>query len=139
MTRRIIAAGVFAVVLASAFVTAAGSARGSTAARPASVTSHSASGEPSRSSIVWPDRVPIASPRASADWRQREPPPIAVTCTFANPSYAGDCVEKTTRTEKEKPAAACRPILDCLNNPRCVKNYCQATTIRQGWTLKKVE
>jgi len=66
-------------------------------------------------------------------------PPIAVTCTFSNHSYAGDCVEKTTRTEKDKPETACRPILDCLNNPRCAKSYCQATTIRQGWTLKKAE
>ncbi len=76
---------------------------------------------------------------ARAAWQQAPQPSIAVTCTFANPSYAGDCVEKTTRTEKEKPAAACRPILECLNNPNCVKNYCQSTTIRQGWTLKKAE
>ncbi len=66
-------------------------------------------------------------------------PPVAVTCTFANPSFAGDCVEKTTRQEKEKPAAACQPILDCINNPGCVKTYCQATQIRQGWTLKSAE
>ncbi len=66
-------------------------------------------------------------------------PPVEVTCTFANPSYAGDCVEKTTREEKQKPAVACKPILDCLNNPRCVKTYCQATSIRQGWTLKSAE
>jgi hypothetical protein len=64
---------------------------------------------------------------------------IQVTCAFANPAYAGECVERATRAEREKPAAACRPILDCLNNPQCVKNYCQATTIRQGWTLKKAE
>ncbi len=67
------------------------------------------------------------------------PPPIAVTCTFTNPSYAGDCVEKTTRTEKDKPETACKPILDCLNNPQCAKSYCRATTVRQGWTLKKAE
>ena len=65
--------------------------------------------------------------------------PIDVTCTFTNSSYAGDCVEKATRTEKEKPGAACAPILDCLNNERCVKTYCQSTTLRQGWKLKKAE
>ena len=81
----------------------------------------------------------VASHPAAAPLRQSAAPPIEVTCTFANPSYAGDCVEKTTRAEKEKPAAACRLILDCLNNSRCVKNYCQATTVRQGWTLKKAE
>ncbi len=68
-----------------------------------------------------------------------EAPPVEVTCTFANPAYAGDCVEKTTRDEKEKPAAACRPILDCLNTPQCVKTYCQSTNVRQGWALKSAK
>jgi hypothetical protein len=77
--------------------------------------------------------LPAAVPRAALA------PPIEVTCTLANPSYVGDCVEKTTRQEKEKPAAACRPILDCLNNSRCVKTYCQSTTIRQGWALKSAQ
>ncbi len=70
---------------------------------------------------------------------QAPPRPIDVTCTFSNRSYAGDCVEKTTRTAKQKPAEACRPILNCLNNPQCAASYCQSTTIRQGWTLKKAE
>ena len=77
--------------------------------------------------------LPVALPRAALA------PPVEVKCTFANASYAGDCVEKTTRESKEKAAAACQPILDCLNNPRCVKTYCQSTTIRQGWTLKGAE
>jgi len=77
--------------------------------------------------------LPAAAPRTVLA------PPVEVTCTFANASYAGDCVEKATREEKEKPEAACKPILDCLNNPQCVKTYCQATTIRQGWTLKSAE
>ncbi len=72
----------------------------------------------------------------AATSHQAAPRKIDVTCTFANRSYAGDCVEKTTRAAREKPAAACKPILDCLNNPRCVQSYCEATTIRQGWTLK---
>ncbi len=66
-------------------------------------------------------------------------PSVEVTCAFVNASYVGDCVEKTTREEKEKPAAACKPILDCLNNPNCVKTYCGATSIRQGWTLKSAK
>jgi hypothetical protein len=74
--------------------------------------------------------LPAAVPRRALA------PPIPVTCTLVNPAYAGDCVEKTTREEKEKAAAACQPILDCLNNARCVKTYCQSTTVRQGWTLK---
>jgi hypothetical protein len=124
---------VFALVLASTFVAAAGSTRAWSwgAARPGSLNSR------------WtPDasrQASVASFEASAAWQQSEPRRIEVTCTFANPAYAGDCTEKTTRTEKEKPAAACRPILDCLNNPNCVKNYCQGTDVRQGWTLKKAE
>ncbi len=74
-----------------------------------------------------------------ATTRALQEKPIDVTCTFTNASYAGDCVEKTTRGEKEKPSAACAPILDCLNNERCVKTYCQSTTVRQGWKLKKAE
>jgi hypothetical protein len=66
-------------------------------------------------------------------------PPVQVTCTFANPGFVGACVETTTRTEKQKPAAVCQPILSCLNNPRCVQTYCQATTIRQGWSLKSAK
>ena len=74
--------------------------------------------------------IPAGVPRAALA------PPIDVTCTFSNPSYAGDCGEKTTRQEKQKPAAACQPILDCLNNPRCVQAYCQSTTVRRGWKLE---
>jgi hypothetical protein len=84
-------------------------------------------------SIVLALALPAAVPRPALA------PAIDVTCTFVNPSYAGACVEKTTREDKQKPSAACRPILDCLNNPRCVKTYCQSTTIRQGWTLKSAE
>lgn len=60
---------------------------------------------------------------------------IEVTCAFTNPVYAGACVQLTTRTEEQKPAAACKPILDCLNNPLCVRTYCRATTVRRGWQL----
>lgn len=65
--------------------------------------------------------------------------PVKVTCTFENPSYAGACVESTTRDAPETPASACAPILQCLNDARCVKTYCQSTSIRQGWTLKSAE
>ena len=58
-----------------------------------------------------------------------------VACTFAHPQYVGHCVEKVTPTGKQTPVQACRVILDCLNNSRCVMTYCQSTTIRGGWTL----
>jgi hypothetical protein len=65
--------------------------------------------------------------------------PAKVTCTFENPSYSGACVESTTCGANETPASACAPILQCLNDARCVKTYCQSTSIRQGWTLKSAE
>jgi hypothetical protein len=81
--------------------------------------------------------VPLAFARAGSGPRPGTAgPPVKVVCTFENPAYAGACVESTTRSAKETPAAACQPILECLNNPMCVKTYCQATSIRQGWTLK---
>jgi hypothetical protein len=77
--------------------------------------------------------LPAVAPRAVVA------PPASVTCSFSNPGFAGTCVESAARKDKQKPAAACQPILNCLNNPRCVKTYCQATTIRQGWSLKSAE
>ena len=67
--------------------------------------------------------------------RAAQAPPLKVTCTFSNPAFAGSCVITTTRKEKQKPAAACKPLLDCLNNPLCGRGDCQATSIRQGWKL----
>ena len=58
-----------------------------------------------------------------------------VACTFTHPQYVGNCVEKVTPTGKQTTVQACRAILACLNNSRCVKTYCQSTTIRGGWTL----
>jgi hypothetical protein len=86
----------------------------------------------------------LASMSALAHARPRLVPaggaaPLKVTCTFENPAYAGACVESTTRDAKETPAAACQPILECLNDSRCVKTYCRSTPIRQGWTLRSAE
>ncbi len=65
----------------------------------------------------------------------RPPDATPVDCTFSNPRYAGSCVEQVTPADKQTPVQACRIVLDCLNNPQCVKNYCNATTVRGGWTL----
>jgi hypothetical protein len=82
--------------------------------------------------LVQAERGPRPAPVAGGA-------PVKVTCTFENPGYAGACVEWTTREGNVTPAAACGPILDCLNDARCVKTYCQSTSIRQGWTLKSAE
>ncbi|MBP1605479.1 MAG: hypothetical protein H6Q08_853 [Acidobacteria bacterium] len=58
-----------------------------------------------------------------------------VECAFQHPRYVGTCVEKVTPEEDQSHLAACRVVLACLNDTRCVKTYCQATTIRGGWTL----
>jgi hypothetical protein len=62
-----------------------------------------------------------------------------VECTFSNPGYAGLCTETTTAPETKLPEEACRPILECLNDARCVKTYCGATTIRDGWKLESAK
>jgi hypothetical protein len=73
---------------------------------------------------------PAATPAMA---RQAEPP---VVCGFRNPSYAGLCEERTPYEKGKKLEAICKPILDCLNDTRCIKTYCGATTIRQGWVLE---
>lgn len=62
--------------------------------------------------------------------------PRSVDCVFTNPQYAGTCVEQVTPEKAQTPVQACRVILNCLNDTRCVKTYCQATTIRGGWSLE---
>jgi hypothetical protein len=59
-----------------------------------------------------------------------------VVCGFRNPSYTGLCEERTPYVKGKQLEALCQPILDCLNNTQCIKTYCGATTIRQGWTLE---
>jgi hypothetical protein len=62
-----------------------------------------------------------------------------VFCTFTNPAYSGECVESTEILEDSTATKACQAILDCLNNPRCVTTYCNASTVRSGWVLKRSE
>jgi hypothetical protein len=58
-----------------------------------------------------------------------------VVCGFRNPGYTGLCEEKTPYVKGKDLKELCTPILDCLNNPQCIKTYCGSTTIRQGWSL----
>ena len=68
--------------------------------------------------------------------QDKEPP---VVCGFRNQSYAGLCEEQAPYEQGKKLEALCKPILDCLNDTRCIKTYCGATTIRQGWTLESAK
>jgi hypothetical protein len=61
------------------------------------------------------------------------------TCTFANPTYSGQCVETAEIPEGSTPEKACETILACLNDVQCLKTYCRATEIRSGWTLVSAE
>jgi len=62
-----------------------------------------------------------------------------VTCDFSNPGYSGWCrVTKELRPGK-RPRAFCSQVLACLNDVRCIRTYCNGTTIRGGWRLEKVE
>lgn len=62
-----------------------------------------------------------------------------VTCDFSNPGYSGWCrVTKQLRPGK-RPRGFCSQVLACLNDVRCIRTYCNATTIRGGWRLEKVE
>lgn len=60
-------------------------------------------------------------------------------CTFSNPAHAGECVEVTEVDKDSTARDACVAILDCLNNSRCTKVYCNASTVRQGWRLVAAE
>jgi len=49
------------------------------------------------------------------------------------------CVENVDVAEGSSPAQACQSVLQCLNDVDCLKTYCQATTIRNGWKLESAK
>jgi tetratricopeptide (TPR) repeat protein len=61
--------------------------------------------------------------------------PARAKCVFSNPLFAGRCTETTDVSKGSSARQACEVILACLNNATCIKTYCEATTIRQGWKL----
>jgi hypothetical protein len=67
------------------------------------------------------------------------PQPATATCVFTNPAFAGKCVETAEVGEAGSPQQAGGSILACLNDTRCLKTYCQATTIREGWRLESAK
>jgi hypothetical protein len=62
-----------------------------------------------------------------------------VTCNFSNPSYSGWCRVTEPLAPGKRPRGFCSQVLACLNDVRCIRTYCNATTIRGGWKLEKVE
>jgi hypothetical protein len=61
-----------------------------------------------------------------------------VTCELSNPAYSGWCRVTEKLARGASPGRVCEGVLACLNDPRCVKTYCSATTIRGGWKLEAV-
>lgn len=75
-----------------------------------------------------------------------DPPPTpgrpaarTVTCDFSNPGYSGWCRVTKQLGGGKRARGFCAQVLTCLNDGRCIKTYCDATTIRGGWRLEKVE
>jgi len=77
-----------------------------------------------------------AQPVPASSNQATEPP---VVCGFRNTAYAGLCEERTSYVKGKQLEVICKPILDCLNDSRCIKTYCGSTTIRQGWTLESAK
>ena len=76
--------------------------------------------------------VPLASGAA-------EQTPRKVTSAFSNPAYSGWCRVTEAVPGDATPAGVCGSVLACLNDSACTKAYCNATEIRGGWKLEKVE
>ena len=62
-----------------------------------------------------------------------------VTCAFSNPSYSGWCRVTQQHPQGAPPRVFCSRVLACLNDSRCSRTYCNATTIRGGWKLETIE
>lgn len=62
-----------------------------------------------------------------------------VTCDFSNPGYSGWCRVTKQLAAGKRARGFCAQVLTCLNDVRCIRTYCDATTIRGGWKLEKIE
>ena len=69
----------------------------------------------------------------------QNPPPTSVTCSFSNPSYSGWCKQTQPIPQNGSAQQVCENILSCLNNTQCNETFCNATQIRGGWKIEKVE
>jgi hypothetical protein len=80
--------------------------------------------------ILASPALPLSSKAAE---RQR------TTCALSNPAYSGWCRVTEAVPADSTPAAVCASVLACLNDTACTRTYCNATEIRGGWKLEKVE
>ena len=57
------------------------------------------------------------------------------TCVLTHRAYSGKCTQNVDVAEGSTANDACSVVLDCLNDVRCTKTYCGATSLRGGWRL----
>jgi hypothetical protein len=84
--------------------------------------------------------VSALAPRSAAGQGEAaaraEQSPGKASCVFTHPAFSGKCTENVDVAETSTAVDACSAILDCLNDVRCTKTYCSATTLRGGWKLE---
>lgn len=95
---------------------------------PAARVGAAAAGDASTMGAPLPETTPVAAAATAA-----------VTCDFSNPGYSGWCRVTKRLRAGQRARGICRQVLTCLNDARCIQTYCNATTIRGGWRLEKVE
>lgn len=81
----------------------------------------------------------LAAPSGGRAGSAQDTPARSVTCSFSNPSYSGWCRETRPVPEGGSAEQICQDILSCLNNVQCGEAHCNATQIRGGWKIEKVE
>ncbi len=61
--------------------------------------------------------------------------PTKADCVFSHPAFSGKCTETVEVAAGSTAKDACSVVLECLNDIRCTKTFCSATTLRGGWKL----
>ena len=90
-------------------------------------------GAPAGGAAVSASSIPASTPSPAPGV------PSTITCAFSNPSYSGWCRVAQQLRQGGRPRGLCSQVLACLNDVRCSRTYCNATTIRGGWKLESVE
>jgi invasion protein IalB len=90
-------------------------------------------------SVTGGARPAPAQTQAPSSSTSSAPSAITATCDLSNPGYSGWCRVTKDLAPGKRPRAFCAQVLACMNDVRCNKTYCDATTIRGGWRLEKVE
>ncbi|HTR01914.1 MAG TPA: hypothetical protein VMN82_01865 [Thermoanaerobaculia bacterium] len=93
---------------------------------------------PSRATVLALAVILLVAGGAPSSARQKTPTPQAA-CVLTNPAYSGKCTQMTPLEAGSTPATACQAVVACLNNVDCLKTYCNATTVRNGWKLESAK